>query len=395
MGLVQSVLATAKPKDANAIRFGILGAANIAPMACTGPLKHLSGGVAHAIAARDRTKAQAFAKRHGIPNVFDTYEAVLADPDIDAIFIPLPNGLHAEWAIKAIKAGKHVLCEKPISSNAAQAKEIKSALDAYNSSHPQAPLVFSEAFHWKCHPLAKYIESCLLGNVEGWDVGTVEDVKSNLCLGSWMGVVFPESDIRYNFQLAGGSLMDLAYVVSMSRWVNEVDAVRQLMENEAKGKELETVHVEYQQRILAATFPVWEKDDRIDVDSTATLRYPSGSTATIHCGLNTDGVRLGDASLRIKGSRGTLSVFNPVLPFLYHTVTFEGTDGKQLSTTVYTDKEGKAQTTYFYQMKAFLDAVQSKKANFHSSGLTCIEDGIMNMKVVDALYENAGMPLRP
>ena len=94
----------------NTVRIGVLGAARIAPAALVRPARELDGVVVAAIAARDRKRAASFAAKHGIARVHDSYEALLADPSIDAIYNPLPNGLHGHWTIAALRAGKHVLC---------------------------------------------------------------------------------------------------------------------------------------------------------------------------------------------------------------------------------------------------------------------------------------------
>src|SRR3954463_973787 len=111
------------------LRFGILGAARIAPTAIIGPTRRTHSAQVVAIAARDAQKAQAFAKRHQIGRVHSTYAELIADPEIDAIYNPLPNSLHAEWSIRALEAGKHVLCEKPIASNATEARQMAAAAD--------------------------------------------------------------------------------------------------------------------------------------------------------------------------------------------------------------------------------------------------------------------------
>src|SRR5690349_7658753 len=95
------------------LRMGVLGAAAIVPMALTGPARSIPEINVAAIAARDPKRAQAFARKHKISRVHQTYDDLLHDPEIDAIYNPLPNGLHAEWTIRALNAGKHVLCEKP------------------------------------------------------------------------------------------------------------------------------------------------------------------------------------------------------------------------------------------------------------------------------------------
>ena len=100
------------------LRIGVLGAARITPMALIRPARQVPEATIVAVAARDRGRAEAFARKHGIARVADSYDALIADPDVDAIYNPLPNSLHASWTIKAMEAGKDVLYEKPLASNA-------------------------------------------------------------------------------------------------------------------------------------------------------------------------------------------------------------------------------------------------------------------------------------
>jgi predicted dehydrogenase len=111
------------------LRFGILGAAKIAPNALTLPAGQVPGVEVTAIAARDPARAREFAKANGIPRVLATYEELIADPEIEVIYNPLPNSLHCEWSIRAMRAGKHVFCEKPIASNAAEADRMALVAD--------------------------------------------------------------------------------------------------------------------------------------------------------------------------------------------------------------------------------------------------------------------------
>ncbi len=103
------------------LRFGILGAARIAPAALVKPARGHPEVTVEAVAARDVGRAVDFATRHGLPRVLPDYRSLVEDPAIDAVYIPLPNSLHAEWTLAALDAGKHVLCEKPFTSNAAEA----------------------------------------------------------------------------------------------------------------------------------------------------------------------------------------------------------------------------------------------------------------------------------
>jgi predicted dehydrogenase len=130
------------------MRIGVLGAARIAPAALLRPARVVDGVEVGAVAARDRGRASAFAAKHGVATVHDSYADLLADPSLDAVYVPLPNGRHAEWTLAAIAAGKHVLCEKPFTANAEQARQVAAAAEG-------AGVVVMEAFHYRYHPLAQ------------------------------------------------------------------------------------------------------------------------------------------------------------------------------------------------------------------------------------------------
>lgn len=120
-------------------------------MALINPAKSNPNVIIYAVAARDKTRAAAFAKKHGIPHVMDSYDALLDDPAIDAVYNPLPNGLHFEWTYKALAKGKHVLLEKPSTSNAVEAERLfRSPLLSQNK-----PLVLLEAFHNRFTPACR------------------------------------------------------------------------------------------------------------------------------------------------------------------------------------------------------------------------------------------------
>jgi predicted dehydrogenase len=133
------------------MRIGILGAARIAPAALVKPARAVGGVEVAAVAARDRRRAEAFASRYGVSTVHTSYEDLIVDSSLDAVYIPLPNGLHAKWTLAAIQAGKHVLCEKPFTANAAQARDVATAAE-------RASVTVMEAFHYRYHPLAHRIE---------------------------------------------------------------------------------------------------------------------------------------------------------------------------------------------------------------------------------------------
>src|SRR5712671_1506968 len=152
------------------VRIGVLGAAKIAPAALVKPARNVARAEVVAIAARDRGRAEKFAAKHGVPNVFADYDALIAAPDVDAIYNPLPNGLHAQWTIAALEAGKHVLCEKPFTANAKEAEDV-AAVQA------RTGLVVMEAFHYRYHPLAKRMRDI----VDSGELGTIRRVETSLC----------------------------------------------------------------------------------------------------------------------------------------------------------------------------------------------------------------------
>jgi predicted dehydrogenase len=171
---------------------GVLGAARITPSAVIQPARVVDEVTVAALAARDPVRAAASAAKWGVPRVLPDYAAVIDDPELDAVYIPLPNALHAEWTLRAIAAGKHVLCEKPFTSNEAEARTVADAA-------AKTKLVVMEAFHYRYTPLMRRV----IGLVEDGAIGAVTRVETSLC--------FPLplfGDIRYQIDLAGGSLMD-------------------------------------------------------------------------------------------------------------------------------------------------------------------------------------------
>ncbi len=140
------------------LRIGTLGAARIAPAAIVKPAREVDEAELTAVAARDPAKAAKFAKKHDIPRVHETYEALLADDQIDAVYNPLPNGLHGVWTRRALDAGKHVLCEKPLTANADEAEEVAAAAGTSpapsRSSPPPAPVSAHPRSTGGCRPIS-------------------------------------------------------------------------------------------------------------------------------------------------------------------------------------------------------------------------------------------------
>ncbi|OBK48155.1 Gfo/Idh/MocA family protein [Mycobacterium sp. 1081908.1] len=326
--------------DGNPIRIGILGAARIAPLAVVNPAKQHSQVEVAAVAARDSERARAFAAKHGIPRVHDSYDALIADPAIDAVYNPLPNGLHGKWTRAAVAAGKHVLCEKPFTANAAEAREI--AEIAENSDR-----VVMEAFHYRYHPLTRRVEEIIASG----ELGKLIRVEAAMC--------FPLprfADIRYNYSLAGGALMDAGcYSVHMVRTFG--------------GSTPEVVSARAKLR-----------DPRVDRAMTAEVKFAGGHTGRIRCSMWSS--QLLQISARVVGEHGEVRVLNPVLPSLFHRLTIRSADGRRV-------ERFSRRPSYAYQLDAFAASVLRGEPV-----RTTPEDAIENMTVIDAIYRAAGLPLR-
>jgi len=322
------------------VQIGVLGAARIAPPALIKPAKANLDVVVAAVAARDVSRARAFAAKHGIARVHDSYEALLADPDLDAIYNPLPNGLHGKWTRAALAAGKHVLCEKPFTANAAEAREIAGVA-------AQSDRVVMEAFHYRYHPMALRIEEIIASG----ELGKLERVEAALCFP------LPKfSDIRYNYSLAGGATMDAGcYPVHMVRTFG------------GSTPEVVSAHAKLH-------------DPQIDRAMTAELRFADGHTGRIRCSMWS--TRLLGLSAHVVGDQGELRALNPTMPQIYHRLSVRSAAGKRV-------EHFSRRASYAYQLDAFVAAVLRGEPV-----KTTPEDAIENMSVVDAIYRAAGLPLR-
>ena len=322
------------------VRIGVLGAARIAPPALIKPAHKNPRVEVVAVAARDRARAEKFATKHGVPKVLDGYDALIASPDVDAIYNPLPNGLHARWTVAGLEAGKHILCEKPFTSNVTEAERVAAVAQ-------RTGLVVMEAFHWRYHPLAQRMVEI----VRSGELGTLQHVSMSLC--------FPLprfSDIRYQYDLGGGALMDAGCYT--------VHIVRTLV-----GEEPE---------VVSANAKLRSPD--IDRAMTAELRFPSGPTATITCSMwSSSLLRLSAVAI---GDRGEMRVFNPTGPQLYHRMKVT-VDGKSR-----VERQSR-RPTYEYQLDAFAAAVLDD-----ADTLTPPADSVANMRAIDGIYRAAGMRVR-
>ena len=219
-----------------------------------------------AVGSRDRARAEKYAAQKGIPRAHGSYEELLADPEVDAIYNSLPNSMHVPWTLRALEAGKHVLCEKPFDRRAA---EVERAFDVADA----AGLIVMEAFMYRHHPLTKKLRELVAGGA----IGDVLKIRSHFTF-----LLEDESDLRMRPELDGGSLMDLGcYCVSASRLIaGEPESV--------EGRQ-----------VLAAT--------GVDLHFSGTLRFARGIEAEFECGF--DAPR--SSRLEVEGTDGTALVRDP------------------------------------------------------------------------------------
>ncbi|MBN1612474.1 MAG: Gfo/Idh/MocA family oxidoreductase [Polyangiaceae bacterium] len=322
------------------LRFGVLGAAKIAPAALIRPSQEGNEARVVVVAARDQSRAEQFARQHGIARVAADYAAVVGDPEIDAVYNPLPMNLHAEWTLAALRAGKHVLCEKPFAANAREARDMVETAEAVG-------LVLAEAFHYRYHPVFERI----LAIVHRGQLGPLRRVE-----GRFVVPITDTDDFRHRFETAGGATMDLGCYPL--HWLRHVTGERP--------------------RVVRA----WarEGNPHIDLTMTAELVFPSGVTGSMHASMAPE--ERFSAALSIEGEAGSLRVDNPLAPHNGHRITL------RVGTTETTEQLDSG-TTYRHQLVAFVAAVRSG-TRLPTGGADAIE----NMELIDAVYRAAGMPVR-
>ncbi|KAK6070462.1 hypothetical protein SCUP234_10142 [Seiridium cupressi] len=380
-------------KNKDALRFGILGASSSAPVAIVTPAKSHPDVIVQAVAARDRNRAEEYAKKHGIPEVRDSYADIVNDPDIDCILIPLPNSLHFEWAARAIRAGKHVLIEKPSVSNGDEAELLFRMPEL---SQPNAPVLL-EAFHNRFHPAWQLFMSY----VNPADTVHVESVSM---IPWWM---FTKKDIHFNFNLSGGTIMSMGcYGFTALRL--------------AFGAEPEEC-------IKCDTHSYTDGvHNKVDLDFNAKFRFPNGGVGEAKSTLNgptlwtpshvtvkTRQVVVPDTNLpnsQEKLRTREVTLHGMLHPFVWHRLDvrddFElrGKDGKVLrkwtekkSHKAYSFEEAGREFAdipgekwwmgYRYMLEEFVKRIKGRETQYWVDP----EDSIASMKMIDMAYVKSGL----
>ncbi|KAF2850033.1 NAD(P)-binding protein [Plenodomus tracheiphilus IPT5] len=388
-------------KQEDALKFGILGAANIAPMALILPAKSHPQVIIHAVAARDKTRATAFANKHGIPVVKNSYEEILDDPAIDVVYIPLPTGLHLEWALKALAKGKHVLLEKPATSNAQEAEMLHHHRLLNQSG--EGPILM-EAFHSRFAP--------------GWQqflaVLDPPNVSHAIATAMVPSYIASDNDIRFDYSIGGGALLDLGtYPLASIR--------------DAFGAEPEEC-------VDAKMTPMAPPREKCDHTFYAKFRFPNGGIGEVNGTLRAPKTHFSLPTITVthkpvpapeevkatdgKGTEATrirkVTFGNLLWPMNYHYVTVQdkieirdagsSTVKRQHTKTetkkAYTFREMNRDvpgeihwSTYRYMLEEFVNKIKGRTTG--SGVFVSHEESIAQSRALDMIYEKSGLGLRP
>jgi xylose dehydrogenase (NAD/NADP) len=286
-----------------------------------------------AVASRDRARAEAYAREHGLERAYGSYDELLADPAIDAVYISLPNSLHVEWALRALEAGKHVLCEKPLGRRAAEVEEAFVAAE-------RAGRILMEAFMYRHHPQTRRLREL----VEQGAVGRLQMIRAVFSFP-----VQGATNVRLDASLEGGSLMDVGcYCVSGARLLaGEPESVY--------GTQVET-------------------DDGVDGLFAGTLTFPDGVLATFHSGLHLPH----QDELEAIGDEGSLLLDDP---WHCQETVIEVRRGDGVERV-----EVEAANSYRLELENMSDAIRGE-----AEPLLGREDAVAQARAIEALYRSAAV----
>jgi predicted dehydrogenase len=327
------------------LRWGIISTARIGAGQVIPAIHQSNNGVVAAVGSRDIERGREFAAKNNIPKVYGSYEALLADPDIDAVYNPLPNDLHGYWSLKAAEAGKHVLCEKPLAKDAAEAEHMV-------AEFKRRGLLLAEAFMYRFHPQIRKVKALLS---EG-SVGQIQLVQASFSFS-----IRNEDDIRLKADMAGGALMDVGcYCVNVIR------------------------HLTGEEPTEARALADFGARSGVDERLVGVLRFPSGVLAHLDCSLRTHMTQTVD----IRGTHGRIFVERAFVPFrpdpdapifIRHWSSVPKVEQHQ-----YAEYRVEPVNQYTLMAEDFADSVLNQRPPAFP-----IEDSINNMRVIDMLLAAA------
>lgn len=334
------------------LRWGILGTGNIARQFAVG-LNSATRSTLSAVGSRSLDVASSFAQIHQIAAFYGSYELLLQDANVDAVYISLPNSLHHEWTIKALRAGKHVLCEKPFAMNVRESEEMFNVAE-------QTGKKLAEAFMYRSHPLTLEIERVLRAGA----IGQIKMIRTSFCYRTTRIA----DNIRFSAKLGGGALMDIGcYCLSFSRHF--------------AGEE---------PNFARATGHLHESG--VDDYSAGVLGFPSDIAATFACGM----ILQGNNTAHISGDEGWIEIPLPwkPAPMKSEYAICRGTPPKM-------DQAGKPSTPVPLREVRFIETTKDLYAHEADDFAACVLDGLPmrvtkqdtlgNMKLLDDLRAQVGV----
>ena len=323
------------------LTWAVISTANIGRAAVIPAIQRSHNGQLLAVASRSEKKAADFASQQNIPRAYGSYQALLADDDIQAVYIPLPNSLHREWTIKAAEAGKHILCEKPLALNASQCADMDAAARRNG-------VKLMEAFMYRFHPQTAKVLELIQSGVIG---------QPRLIHAAFSFHLTNPANIRLQAELGGGSLMDVGcYCVNVIRTLAGAEPVE------------------------AQAFANWAQTG-VDKQLTGTLRFADGLLAQFDCALTLERREF----YQVAGPEGHLYVPGAFLPGTADTTIYEH-HGRQETTT----HEVSGVDEYQLMVEHFADCVLHDKPPRYP-----VAEAQANMRVIEALYRSARDGGRP
>jgi D-xylose 1-dehydrogenase (NADP+, D-xylono-1,5-lactone-forming) len=324
------------------VQWGVMGNATIARVCVIPAIQRSRNGVVRALASRTPEKTSQVAATNEIPHVYGAYGDLLEDPDIDAVYIPLPNHLHHPWTLRALSAGKHVLCEKPLACSAQQAQDMA-------SSAAKARLLLMEAYMYRFHPRSRRIQKM----VASGELGVPRLVRCAFCYRMEDELLAGGGNVRLKPEMGGGALLDVGcYGVSVARWLFGTEPL-----------ELQAQAVYY--------------DTGVDVHTVGLLRFANGALATVEASF----MSTLQQTYTVAGDQAAIE--------LPHDAFIPWEKDAVFTLRAKTEEVGKIETTpgvdeYQLMVEHFADAVVGKTALDFSP-----QDSVGNMRALDGLAQAA------
>ncbi len=321
------------------LRWGVLGAANIATGQVIPGIQESQWNEVAAIASRDLAKAKEWAEKLGIPSAYGSYEELLADDTIDAVYVPLPNHLHMDWTIRAAEAGKHVLCEKPAALDAKQTQQMVDACE-------RAGVKFVEAFMYRHNPRYQQIRDILASG----EIGEIRSIHSTFTFNNSGNA----GNVRFRKDWGGGALFDIGCY--------SINAVRLLLQQEPEAA---TVHAFFS-----------PAHDDVDMMATGLLEFPGGVGVTFQSGMWATSRN----TMEIVGTDGLLELPAPFKPW----------PNSSSSNIIVTAKGVRREIEVDYTNDYSSQADDFARAVLDGTNLPYSpEDAVLNMRVLDACLQSA------